>query len=51
MFLISWWNSFGFTAFRRSVEIAWVVARIKSVTSAFVRREGGGGGGTVFFGF
>ena len=50
MFLISWWKSFGLTAFRRSVEIAWVVARIKSVTSAFVRREGGGSG-TVFFGF
>ena len=42
MFRISWWKSFGFTAFRRSVEIAWVVARIKSVISAFCTTKGGG---------
>src|ERR1700738_2665189 len=30
IFLISWWKSFGFTALRRRVEMACVVARIKS---------------------
>ena len=47
MFRISWWKSFGFTAFRRSVEMAWVVARIRSVMLVLCEGERG----TVFFGF
>ena len=42
MFRISWWKSFGFTALRRSVEMAWVVARIRSVM--LVLCEGAWGG-------